>query len=124
MQGHVCQLNHCPSFYRRVQREGESTIDASTKSVLAAVQAISAETSATVPAIGVTVAPPVKPGWQTTEFWISAAMAVPGFLVMAGFVPAADEPNLETLLTKIIAGVVASVAAYKYVSARTNLKKG
>ncbi len=121
MQGHVCKLTHCPSFYRELQRE--FTIDASTKTVLAAVQAIAAEANPTVPPVGVT-APLVKPGWQTTEFWISAAMALPGIAVMAGFVPASDEPNLETLLTKIIAGVIASVAAYKYVSARTTLKKG
>ncbi len=51
-------------------------------------------------------------------------MALPGILVMAGLVPSSDEPNLETLLTKIIAGIVASVAAWKYVHDSTQLKKG
>jgi hypothetical protein len=66
----------------------------------------------------------LRPGYRTTEFWISVAMALPGIAVLAGLIPASDEPNLETLITKIIAGVVASVAAWRYVSSRVELKKG
>ena len=67
--------------------------------------------------------PDVKPGWRSTEFWVTIITAIPGILVMLQLVPSADEPTLETLATKLAAGVVSAITVYKYIHSRTELKK-
>ncbi len=67
-------------------------------------------------------APTPRAGYRSTEFWLSLLVTIPGILVMAGVVPSSDEPNLETLATKMAAGLAASIAVWRYVASRTQLK--
>ena len=58
-----------------------------------------------------------KPGFKTTEFWISAAAAGVGALVAADVIPT-DGPWME-----VIGLVSAALVALGYTGARLNLKK-
>lgn len=55
----------------------------------------------------------VKPGYRTTEFWLSLFAALVGFLVLSGVVPGLDTAtgnDLVDAVTKIVEGVVALIA--------------
>lgn len=58
----------------------------------------------------------VKPGYKTTEFWLSAGATAAGLLISSGIVPT------EGIWPKIVALVVAAFAAMGYTVQRTNLK--
>ena len=45
---------------------------------------------------------PVKPGWQTTEFWLSAVMAVaPMIMTFVGALPPPYGPIIAAVVTAI-----------------------
>jgi len=61
---------------------------------------------------------PPKPGWKTTEFWMTALATLGGTLLSFGVVP-------ETHWAGRLAGaVVATLAAMGYTVARTAAKNG
>lgn len=64
----------------------------------------------------------MKPGWKTSEFWITVVTALPGLLVAAGLVPVSDQAMLDATASKLAAGVVAAVAISKYIGSRTAIK--
>ena len=63
-------------------------------------------------------AAPVKPGYKTTEFWLSAGATFVGLAIASGIVP-------ETgVWSKVVALVVSAFAAMGYTVSRTMLKGG
>lgn len=61
--------------------------------------------------------PAKKPGFKTTEFWLSAAAAAVGGLVASDVIPV-DGPYAQ-----VIGIVSAALVALGYTGARLNLKK-
>ena len=60
----------------------------------------------------------VKPGYKTTEFWLTLGATVVGLAIASGVVP-------ETgMWPKIVALVVSVFAAMGYTVSRTNVKNG
>ena len=66
----------------------------------------------TTPAAG------VKPGYKTTEFWMSAGATVVGLAIASGIVPDTG------MWPKIVALVVSAFAAMGYTVSRTAVKNG
>jgi predicted tellurium resistance membrane protein TerC len=60
---------------------------------------------------------PPKPGFKTTEFWISLAAVVVGSVVASGAVP------VGSVWERIVGLAVAALAALGYTGARLTLKK-
>ena len=60
----------------------------------------------------------VKPGYQTTEFWMTAAATVVGLAIASGIVPDTG------MWPKIVALVVSAFAAMGYTVSRTAVKNG
>jgi exo-beta-1,3-glucanase (GH17 family) len=61
--------------------------------------------------------PEIKPGYKTTEFWISLAAVIIGSVVASGIVPA------DSVWERIIGLVVSALAALGYTGARLSIKK-
>jgi hypothetical protein len=61
---------------------------------------------------------PVKPGYKTTEFWMSAGATLVGLAIASGIVPDTG------MWPKIVALVVAAFSAMGYTVSRTNVKNG
>lgn len=61
--------------------------------------------------------PTIKPGYKTTEFWISLAAVIIGSVVASGIVPA------DSVWERIIGLVVSALAALGYTGARLSIKK-
>ena len=59
----------------------------------------------------------MKPGYKTTEFWLSLAAVAAGAVVASGVIPA------ESVWERIVGLVVAALAAIGYTGARLALKK-
>ena len=59
-----------------------------------------------------------KPGWKTTEFWMSFAAVVLGALGASGMLA------IDSLWAKIVGGALSVLAALGYTASRTFLKAG
>ncbi len=64
----------------------------------------------------------MKPGWKTTEFWLTLLTALPGIAVTAGLIPTADRTMLDSAASKIAAGLLAAITVAKYVHSRALVK--
>ena len=62
--------------------------------------------------------PAVKPGYQTTEFWMTAAATVVGLAIASGVIPTTG------YWPSIVALVVSAFAAMGYTVSRTVVKNG
>jgi uncharacterized membrane protein YccC len=76
----------------------------------------------TTPAVATPVATPsdapVKPGYQTTEFWLSAAATLVGLAIASGIVPTTGNwPQIVGLITGVL-------GAMGYTVSRTAVKNG
>jgi hypothetical protein len=60
-----------------------------------------------------------KPGYKTTEFWLSLLATLLGFLLASGVMDAAPE---ESWIAKLIGGVVAVLATLGYSASRAKVK--
>ncbi len=71
---------------------------------------------------------PTRPGYQTTEFWLTLMTAVLSCLVATGVVSSEDRMVIERAMNDIVvktAAIVANaVVIYQYISSRVALKKG
>ena len=65
-----------------------------------------------------TPATPVKPGYKTTEFWLTAGATVVGLVIASGLVPDTG------MWPKVVALVVSAFAAMGYTVSRTAVKNG
>ena len=61
---------------------------------------------------------PVKPGYKTTEFWLTAGATVVGLVIASGLVPDTG------MWPKVVALVVSAFAAMGYTVSRTAVKNG
>ena len=60
-----------------------------------------------------------KPGYETTEFWLSLLATLLGFLLASGAMDAVPE---ESWIAKLIGGVVAVLATLGYSASRAKVK--
>ena len=60
----------------------------------------------------------MKPGWQTTEFWLSVAAALVGALIASGAIPE------EGVIGQILGVVAMALVALGYSISRGLAKKG
>ena len=71
-----------------------------------------------IPAVADEGATVVKPGYKTTEFWMTAGAAVVGLAIASGLVPDTG------VWPKVVALVVSAFAAMGYTVSRTVVKNG
>lgn len=68
-----------------------------------------------------------KPGWQTTEFWLSLATSVITVLVVTGLLKPTDQNKIAEAVNGVITSIFAVVAhgavVYKYIHERSAIKK-
>lgn len=68
----------------------------------------------------------MKPGWKTTEFWMTVVITIVAMLAALGIVGPADRPGLEGALQQMIqsaaAFITASAALWKYITGRVEIK--
>lgn len=68
----------------------------------------------------------MKPGWKTSEFWITLVTKLLAFMAVIGAIKTADEQNLAQTATSAIMGVFAILAAAKviaeYIKGRSSVK--
>jgi hypothetical protein len=68
----------------------------------------------------------MKPGWQTSEFYIALAGQLLAILVLLGIVPAADRATLEGAISRAVEAVAAFAAStlgvWQYIRSRTTVK--
>ena len=60
-----------------------------------------------------------KPGYKTTEFWLSAVATLIGIVLASG---AMDTVAADSWVTKVVGGVVAVLAALGYTASRAKVK--
>ena len=53
---------------------------------------------------------PIKPGWKTTEFWVTILIQVIGFAAILGYITPEQQGAMGDAITQI-AGAVSMVAA-------------
>ena len=63
---------------------------------------------------------PVKPGYKTTEFWLSLLAMLTGAVIASGIV----DPAGSTMTAKIVGGIMSLLGALGYTVQRTSLKSG
>lgn len=68
----------------------------------------------------------MKPGWKTTEFWMTLLTQLVGLLVILGVISTQDRASIEGALSSAITAVVTLIAQvsvlWKYIQDRTQLK--
>src|SRR5438552_6041683 len=64
----------------------------------------------------------MKPGWKTTEFWLTLLTALPSIAVTVGLIPSSDKTMLDSAASKIAAGLLAAITVAKYVQGRAFVK--
>jgi len=60
-----------------------------------------------------------KPGYKTTEFWLSLLATLLGFLLASGVMDAVPE---ESWIAKLVGGLVAVLATLGYSASRAKVK--
>ena len=60
-----------------------------------------------------------KPGYKTTEFWLSLLATALGFVLASGALDAAGE---DSWIAKLVGGAVAALAALGYTAGRAKVK--
>mgnify|MGYP003595203021 CR=1 FL=1 len=65
---------------------------------------------------------PVKPGWKTSEFYVTIATAVSGILMAMGYVDQEHATALVTAATQLSGGAIAMAAVVAYIWGRAKTK--
>jgi len=60
-----------------------------------------------------------KPGYKTTEFWLSLLATLLGFLLASGVMDTAPE---DSWIAKLVGGLVAVLASLGYAASRAKVK--
>lgn len=70
---------------------------------------------------------PHKPGWQTSEFWLSIAAQLIALLVLTGVIAASDKDTVQGSISELIksafALIVSATNVWKYIQSRIEAKK-
>jgi hypothetical protein len=64
----------------------------------------------------------MKPGWKTSEFWLTVLTGLPALLVAAGLIPTGDQSEVSGYISKILTGLFATVALARYIHSRAIVK--
>jgi len=68
----------------------------------------------------------IKPGYETTEFWVTlAATIIPNVITLLSIfnvVPSAVASQMSTSVMAIVGGIISLVAAINYLNSRTEVK--
>ena len=71
---------------------------------------------------------PTRPGYQTTEFWLTLMTALLSCLVATGVIEPENrqvlQENLDSIIVKSAAILGNAVVIYQYIASRVALKKG
>jgi len=80
---------------------------------------MSTETLPTSPAVTVEVpvAPAVKPGYKTTEFWLAAVASLGGLVMASGAV------GEDSTIGKVVGLILTGLATMGYTASRSAVKK-
>lgn len=69
----------------------------------------------------------LKPGWKTSEAWVTLAMMLIGLLVASGVISPGDRASVEAFAVQGIMAIVAlcgsAIAAWQYIHSRTEAKR-
>lgn len=65
----------------------------------------------------------VKPGWKTTEFWVSITAAA-GILVLLGYITPEKSSALTEASSQIIGSIMTAVPVTGYALSRGRVKQG
>ncbi len=87
---------------------------AAAQAALTAANVAATAPIATVAAVAAT--PAIKPGWQTSEFWLSVLPVLLGLAASSGAFPAGG------MAGQIIGGAMALLAGLGYTASRTSIK--
>jgi hypothetical protein len=70
----------------------------------------------------------VKPGWKTTEFWLTVAFQMLPLMVIFGALSQDEVESLSVAITEAVKAITALIIAaaplWKYIEGRTALKFG
>jgi hypothetical protein len=61
----------------------------------------------------------MKPGYKTTEFWLSLLATLVGFLMVSGLL---DSQPADGWIARVVGGIVAALAALGYSASRAKVK--
>ena len=64
----------------------------------------------------------MKPGYKTTEFWLTMVAQMISLLVITGVIPQADTGMLNEAAAKVAAAVVAAMTLCRYIHSRALVK--
>lgn len=64
-----------------------------------------------------------KPGWQTSEFYLTLTATVVAMLTASGVIGPQDAGEISGAATKIVSGIVGAVSLIAYIASRTWIKK-
>lgn len=64
----------------------------------------------------------VKPGYKTTEFWVTVVCQLIGILSLAGIITPEQSTDLSAAIQQIVAAVVMGASAFGYSLSRGNAK--
>lgn len=65
----------------------------------------------------------VKPGWKSTEFWLTLTAAIAGLGVLFGFVSPAESGEIVGGITQIVGGVMSILPVGAYAMSRGKSKQ-
>ena len=65
-----------------------------------------------------------KPGYKTTEFWLSLVGALTGIAVLLGYLTPEESDTLNSNITSVIGGVLTVISTVGYALARAKTKTG
>ena len=65
----------------------------------------------------------MKPGYKTSEFWLTLVSVVVGGAIGLGFLPSAEGEQLQSGLTAVITGVFTIIPIAVYIWNRATVKK-
>ena len=65
-----------------------------------------------------------RPGWQTTEFWMTFVTALVGLLVGVGIIDPVDTELLNGSADQIIGGAIGVITLVTYIRGRVAVKTG
>ena len=63
-----------------------------------------------------------RPGWQTTEFWMTMATLAGGFMAAMGWITAEMATELQVAIGQIAGGVIALGGIIWYIWSRVKVK--
>lgn len=66
----------------------------------------------------------IKPGYKTTEFWITMVQSIAGIAVTVGVFTPDIADTLVKGITSVVGGVVAIISVVSYIRGRTEVKLG